>query len=133
MTGEYKSPFGDAAGQTPVASPLELPSPEERTWGMLAHLSSVIAILLGGLSFLGPLLVWIIKKDQSAFVADQGKEALNFQIAVLLANLVCGATCILVVLIPLIFIANIIYSVMAAMEANKGVYYRYPYTLRLIN
>jgi uncharacterized Tic20 family protein len=99
---------------------------------MLAHLSSVIAILLGGLSFLGPLIVWIIKKDQSAFVADQGKEALNFQIAALIASLVCGATCVLLILVPVIVVANIVYSIIGAMEANKGVYYRYPYTFRLI-
>ena len=128
MAGEYKNPTGESA-----AASLVPPTPDERTWGMLAHLSSVIAILLGGLSFLGPLLVWIIKNDQSAFVADQGKEALNFQIAVLLASLICGVTCILAILIPFILVANIVYSVMAAMEANKGVYYRYPYTLRLIN
>jgi len=99
---------------------------------MLAHLSSVIAILLGGMTFLGPLIVWVIKKDQSVFVADQGKEALNFQIAVLLASLICGVTCILAILIPVIYVANIVFSIMAAMEANKGVYYRYPYTIRLI-
>jgi uncharacterized Tic20 family protein len=65
-------------------------------------------------------------------VADQAKEALNFQIAVLLASLVCGLTCILAILIPVILVANIVYSIMGAMEANKGVSYRYPYTLRLI-
>jgi uncharacterized Tic20 family protein len=129
MAGEYKQPIGEP----PLAPSSVPPTPDERTWGMLAHLSSVIAILLGGLSFLGPLIVWIVKKDQSAFVADQGKEALNFQIAVLLASLVCGVTCILAILIPIILVANIVYSIIAAMEANKGVYYRYPYTLRLIN
>jgi uncharacterized Tic20 family protein len=113
--------------------PSYTPTADDRMWGMLAHLSSVIAILVGGLSFLGPLIVWIIKKDQSPFVADQGKEALNFQIAVVLASLICGVTCILAVLIPVIIVANIVFSVIAAMEANKGVYYRYPYTIRMIN
>ena len=129
MAGDYGNPLG----QPPEAAMSPVPTtPDERTWGMLAHLSSIIAILLGGLSFLGPLIVWLVKKDQSAFVADQGKEALNFQIAVLLASLVCGVTCVLAILIPVILVANIVYSVMGAMEANKGVYYRYPYTLRLI-
>src|SRR5213082_4036212 len=95
-------PTGPAAGQY-------LPTPEERSWGMLAHLSSVIAILLGGMSFLGPLIVWIVKKDQSPFVADQGKEALNFQIAVLLAALICSVTCILLILVPVIVVANIVF------------------------
>lgn len=126
MTSDSNSSTAQAAGQY-------LPTPEERSWGMLAHLSSIIAILLGGMSFVGPLIVWLVKKDQSPFVADQGKEALNFQIAVLLASLICGVTCILVILIPVIIVANIVFSVMAAMEANKGVYYRYPYTIRLIS
>lgn len=127
MAGDYKNSTG-----FPPVSPSDS-TPDERTWAMLAHLSSVIAYLLGGLTFLGPLIVWLIKKDQSAFVADQAKEALNFQIAVLLASLVCGLTCVLAILIPVILVGNIVYSIMGAMEANKGVCYRYPYTLRLIN
>src|SRR5262245_16111465 len=119
--------------QSAQAQPQYLPTPEERSWGMLAHISSIIAILLGGLSFIGPLIVWLVKKDQSPFVADQGKEALNFQISVLLASLICGVTCVLAILIPVIVVANIVFSVIAAMEANKGIYYRYPYTVRLIS
>ena len=126
MAGDYINPTG-----APPVSPFA-PTQDECTWAMLAHLSSVIAYLLGGLTFLGPLIVWLVKKDQSVFVADQAKEALNFQIAVLLASLVCGLTCILAILIPVILVANIVYSIMGAMEANKGVSYRYPYTLRLI-
>jgi uncharacterized Tic20 family protein len=72
------------------------------------------------------------KKDQSPFVEDQAKEALNFQIAVLIAIAICGITCIGIVLIPVVGIAALIYSILAAIEANKGVYYRYPYTIRLI-
>lgn len=126
MTGDFSS------ATTPPAVGPDAPGQDDRTWGMLAHLSSVLAIALAGLSFLGPLIVWLIKKDQSAFVNDQGKEALNFQIAVLLASLVCGVTVILLILIPVIFVANVVFSIIAAMEANKGVRYRYPYTLRLI-
>ena len=110
-----------------------MPTPEERSWGLLAHLSSLIASLLGGLSFLGPLIIWLIKKDQSPFVGDQAKEALNFQIAVLIASLVCTITCVGIVVVPVILVGDIIFTVIGAMEANKGVYYRYPYTLRLIS
>lgn len=114
-----------------------LPTPEERSWGLLAHLSGLIASWLGGMAFLGPLLVWIIKKDQSPFVADQAKEALNFQIAVTIAIWVSVALiwvfCIGLVLLAIVGIGSIVYSIIAAMEANKGIYYRYPYTLRLIS
>jgi uncharacterized Tic20 family protein len=105
-------------------------SEEDRTWGMLAHLSALIAMALGGLTFLGPLIVWLIYKDKSAFVADQAKEALNFQISVLIAMLI---TLITVIGPFVVAIGAVIFSVIAGMEANKGVAYRYPYTIRLIS
>ena len=117
----------------PPAPPQYMPTPDERMWGMLAHLSGLIAFLLGGLTFLGPLLVWLVKKDQSPFVADQGKEALNFQIAVLIVSLICTVTCVGLIVLPVIIVGDIVLTVMAGMEANKGVYYRYPYTFRLIS
>lgn len=113
------------------------PTADERQWALLAHLSGLIASFLGGLSFLGPLIVWLIKKDQSAFVGDQAKEALNFQIAVTIALLVSfaigAATCVGFLLVPVVGIGSLVYAIIAAMEANKGVVYRYPYTIRLIN
>jgi uncharacterized protein len=112
--------------------PAYVPTEEERTWGLLAHLSGLIAGLIV-LPFLGPLVVWLIKKDQSPFVADQAKEALNFQIALLIAVLVCVVVpCVGWAMLPVVAIGGIIFAVIAAMEANKGTYYRYPYTLRLI-
>ncbi len=113
----------------PTEKPTGSPSQDERTWALLAHLSS----LIGG--FLGPLIVWLVKKDESPFVRDQAKEALNFQIAVLIALFIAGAAMLVLVgflLVPIIAIANIVYTILAAMEANKGVAYRYPYTIRLI-
>jgi uncharacterized Tic20 family protein len=108
------------------------PTQDDRTWGLLAHLSPLIAGLVA-LPFLGPLIVWFVKKDQSPFIADQAKEALNFQLAVMIAALVCAVTCIGLILLPVIGIGSLIYSIIAAVESNKGVYYRYPYTIRLIN
>ena len=107
-------------------------SADDRSWGMIAHLSPLIAGALGGMAFLGPLIVWLVKKDQSPFIDDQGKEALNFQISIMLAVLICAATCIGIVLIPVIAVGAIVYSIIGGLEANKGVYYRYPYTWRLI-
>jgi uncharacterized Tic20 family protein len=121
----------------PELKPVMEPTPDERQWALLAHLSGLIASFLGGMSFLGPLIVWLIKKDQSAFVADQAKEALNFQIAVTIALVVSfavgAATCVGFLLIPVIGIGSLIFAIIAAMEANKGVVYRYPYTIRLVN
>jgi uncharacterized protein len=113
-----------------------VPTAEERNWALLAHLSGLVATALGGFAFLGPLIVWLIKKDQSPFVADQAKEALNFQIAVTIALMISVAialaTCIGAILLPIVVIGSLVFAIIAAMEANKGVYYRYPYTIRLI-
>lgn len=102
---------------------------DDKTWAMLAHLSGLLASLLGGLSFLGPLVIYLIKKDESPFVADQAKEALNFQLAVLIVAVISAITCIGPLIVA---IGALVYSVIAAMEANKGIAYRYPYTFRLI-
>jgi|SRR3954447_5717970 uncharacterized Tic20 family protein len=116
----------------PPQAPAHVATPDERNWGMLAHLSCLIAIWLGGLTFLGPLVVWLIKKDQSPFVADQAKEALNFQLAVFIVTMICTITCVGLILVPVIIVGDIVFSVLAGIEANKGIYYRYPYTFRLI-
>src|SRR5690348_3604879 len=122
--------------QPPTSLPTFTPTPEERSWGMLAHLSGLIAMLLGGLSFLGPLIVWLVKKDQSPFVADQAKEALNFQIAATIAIYIAAFSiliCVGFVLVPVVVIGAIVYSIIEGIEANKGVTYRYPYTFRFIS
>jgi uncharacterized Tic20 family protein len=118
--------------QPPPDKPPYVPTQDERTWALLAHLSGLIAGVVG-LPFLGPLIVWLVKKDESPFVGDQAKEALNFQIAVLIAVVVCLITCVGAILAPVIGIAGLVFSIIGALEANKGVYYRYPYTIRLIN
>ena len=108
---------------------------DERTWGMLAHLSAFSGFLvpLGGV--IGPLVVWLIKRDQSAFVADQGKEALNFNISVLLAAIVCGVLVLIFIGILLgvaLFIFWLTMTIIAGIKASEGVRYRYPVTLRLV-
>ena len=123
------------------------PGAEERQWAMFAHLS----ILIGGLvtsgwagsigSFIGPLVIWLAKKDTMPFVADQAKEALNFSITVSLA---CLALLILTLLtfgiglvltLPLytvIGIVALVLVIIAAIKAHDGTAYRYPFALRLI-
>src|SRR5687768_939674 len=95
------------------------PTADDRTWAMLAHLSPII-----GLGFIGPLVVWLIYKDKSPFVADQAKEALNFSLALLIVVLICIATCIGIIVAPVIGIGALVYQIIAAIEANKGVWYR---------
>jgi uncharacterized protein len=108
---------------------------DERTWGMLAHLSAFSGFLVPLGSVIGPLVVWLIKRDQSAFVADQGKEALNFNISVLLAAIVCGVLVLIFIGILLgvaLFIFWLTMTIIAGIKASEGVRYRYPVTLRLV-
>ena len=96
-------------------------------WSMLSHLAPVV-----GFGVIGPLIIWMLKKEESPFVDDQAKEALNFQLSTLLAGLVCGVTLVGILLLPVIGLGSLIFGIMAGMEANKGVAYRYPYNIRFI-
>ena len=116
----------------PVAS---VPTQDERTWGMLAHLTAFSGFLIPLGSVIAPLIVWLIKRDQSEFVADQGKEALNFNLSVLLAGVVCGILVWIFIGILLgvaLFFYWLAMTIVAAIKANEGMRYRYPFTLRLI-
>ena len=126
---------------TPPPPPSGSPSGEERQWAMFAHLSALLGIFIGGLTFVGPLVIWLIKKDTMPFVNDQGKEALNFQIAVSIVMVALWVLTIftLFLLSPLTFpvmfivgIAALVFVVMAGIKANEGVAYRYPFSIRLV-
>lgn len=96
---------------------------------MLAHLLAIFTW------FLGPLIIWLIKKDDHPYVDEQGKEALNFQITVTIAYCAAGVLsilCIGLLLFPLIWIGDLIFCILACIAANKGEHYRYPVSIRLI-
>lgn len=111
-------------------------SPDERNWGMFCHLAALAGWLLPLLGcIIGPLVIWLLKKDQYPFVNDQGKEALNFQITMLIAMLVAGLSVFVLigmVLLPALVLTNLVFIVIATVQASKGIRYRYPYSLRLI-
>ncbi|HET6603527.1 MAG TPA: DUF4870 domain-containing protein [Xanthomonadaceae bacterium] len=102
---------------------------------MFAHLSALVGIIIPFGNVLGPLLIWLLKKETMPFVDDQGKEALNFQITVTIALLVCIVLMFVLIgllLLPLVGLAALILTVIAAVKANEGTAYRYPFTLRLV-
>jgi len=117
------------------AAPVGTPSAEDRQWGLFAHLSALSGVIIPFGNIIGPLVVWQVKKDTSAFAADQGKEALNFNITMLIAAFVCFLlTFVLIglVLLPIVGLAWLILTIIAAIKANNGEAYRYPFALRLI-
>ncbi|MDR2875508.1 MAG: DUF4870 domain-containing protein [Methylobacillus sp.] len=106
-------------------------SQDSRTMAMLAHLLGIISW------FIGALVIWLINKDDPSkeFVVDQAKEALNFQITVTIAWIICVVLSVVLIglfLMPLVALANLILCILAGLKAKDGVAYRYPFTLRLI-
>ena len=116
--------------------PSGVPSAEEKQWALFAHLSSFAGLFTGGLgNILGPLVIWLIKKDTMPFVNDQGKEALNFNITIFIAAIVSALLMFVLIgflLLPLVGLAWLILTIMATIKASNGEAYRYPFTLRLI-
>jgi len=130
-----------------VATDMGGVSGDERQWAMLAHLSALLGYIVtsgwagsaGG--FLGPLIVWMIKKDTMPFVDQQAKEALNFSITICLAFAVLWTFGIvtlgigLLIALPVMLVVGLyalVYTIIASMKAYEGVPYRYPIALRLI-
>lgn len=111
-------------------------SQNERIWAMFCHLSAFAGFIIPFGSIIGPIVVWSIKRDQYPLVDDQGKEAINFQISMLIYFIISAVLILLLVGIPLliaIFFFRIIITVVAAVKANGGVRYRYPVSIRFIN
>ena len=125
-------PPAPAPAAAPDASGL---SAEAKQWAMFAHLSALVGFLIPFGSILGPLLIWQIKKAEFPFVDDQGKEALNFQITVAIAVIVCIVLMFVLIgmlLLPVVGLAALVLTIIGGIKANSGETYRYPMTLRLI-
>jgi len=112
------------------------PSKDACTWAMFCHLAGLGGFVIPAIgSVIGPLIVWQIKKDLDPFVDRNGKEALNFQISMLIYGIVAGLLCTVFIgcfLLPLVGIADLVLLIIAAIKANNGEAYRYPVTIRLI-
>lgn len=106
------------------------PSNDDKNIATVTHLGGTV------FSFIPSLIVWILKKDDSAYLSDQAKEALNFQITMLIAQFIAGILVWILIgfiLIPIVWIANVVFCIIAAISTSKGEKYRYPLCLRLIN
>lgn len=124
-------PYPDGpAGAANVEEPEH--NKDARTWAMFCHLAGLVAFTpilpaFGGI--VGALVVWLIKKDESPFVDEQGKEAVNFQITMFIYSAVAALLCFVCigfVLAPAVVIADIICIILAAIKTNDGFHFRYP-------
>lgn len=135
----------DAAEPTEPSNETEAPQPPavpaaevkaDNTMGMLCHLLSLTQLLgvpLGNI--LGPLIVWLIKRDEDPFVDLCGKESLNFQISMTIYMIISGILILVFIgffMVIVLMILNIVYTIIAAIKASEGDSYTYPFTIRFI-
>ena len=121
----------DATAVPPPPPPTSAASQEDRTLALITHLSGIL------LSFVVPLVIWLVNKDKpdKGFLNDQAKEALNFQITIAIAYVICMVLAVIIIgglLAPIVWLVNLIFCILAGVKANEGVVYRYPFALRLI-
>jgi hypothetical protein len=108
---------------------------EERTWGMLCHLLALSGFIIPFGSIIGPLIIWLIKKDEMEFVNDQGKESINFQLTMLIAFIISAILMLVAIgflLMVILAIFDVVVIVIASIKANDGIRYRYPYAIRFL-
>ncbi len=104
---------------------------------MLCHASALLGLFLHFLGhLLGPLIVWMMKRGDSPEIDAYGKESLNFQLSMLIYDAIAGVLCIVLIGIPILialWVLNTVLVIIASVKASEGKFYRYPFTIRLIN
>ena len=122
------------SGQAPVTPDVVETNKDARMWAMITHLSALsgfVGVPVGWI--LGPLVCWLIKKDQYPFVNRQGKEAMNWQLTLLIAaaiSIPLVFVCIGVVLLGIIGVVDVVFTIVAGLKANEGIEYKYPWRIR---
>lgn len=109
------------------------PATESKNWAALSHLSALV-LFLGIPSLVGPLIVWLLKRDGS-YIEEQAKEALNFNISFTIYGIVSAFLVVAIVgllLLPAVFVIWLALVIVASLKAANGEQYRYPFTLRFI-
>ena len=147
---ETPKPAEKPEGETPAEKETSAEQPETvqegpgskevnkdaRMWAMICHLAGLAGLVVPVVGcIIGPLIVWQIKKEEFPFVDEQGKEAVNFQISMLIYGIVAGLlcfACVGFVLLPAVAVFDLVFLLIAAVKANDGHHYRYPLTIRFI-
>ena len=107
-----------------------------RTWNVLCHASALAGFFVPWAGhILGPLIVWLAKRTDSPEIDENGKESLNFQISMLIYNVIAGVLCLVLIgfiILAILHILNLVLVIVASIQASEGKFYRYPMTIRLI-
>ncbi|GAB3459565.1 hypothetical protein GCM10027570_43800 [Streptomonospora sediminis] len=118
----YQQPYGQPGGEYP-------PNSEERTMALIAHLGGLFT------TWLLPLILYLVKKDESPFVRNQAAQAFNFQMTMFIGQVVSWVLMFVIIGIftwLAVIVVAIIFSIMAAVAANKGEWYKYPMTIPML-
>ena|SRR5215211_398498 len=107
-----------------------------RTWNVLCHATALTGFFVPWAGhILGPLIVWLAKRNDSSEIDENGKESLNFQISMLIYNVIAGVLCLVLigfVILAILHILNLVLVIVASIQTSEGKFYRYPMTIRLI-
>ena len=103
---------------------------------MLCHATALAGFFVPWAGhILGPLIVWLAKRNDSPEINEHGKESLNFQISMLIYNVIAAVLCLVLIgfiILPILHILNLVLVIVASIQASEGRFYRYPITIRLI-
>lgn len=123
--------------QTPPPPPTTSTSSDTRTWCVLCHAAALAGFFVPwAFHILGPLIVWLAKRADSSEIDAHGKESINFQLSMLIYNVVAGILCIILIGIPILVLLhflNIAFVIVASIKASEDKLYRYPMTIRFLN
>lgn len=106
---------------------------QARLWATVCHLAALVGYIIPMGHVLGPLVVWLLKRNDSPFVDDQGKEALNFQLSLTIYGMIAALLVFVLIGLPLLLalmVIQVVFVIVAAVKANEGQAYRYPMTIR---
>jgi len=121
----------------PPPVPVSSTSSEIRNWCVLCHASALLGLFFHFFGhLLGPLIVWLIKRDLSPEIDANGKESLNFQLSMLIYDVVAGILCVVLIGIPILialWILNTVLVIIASVKTGEGKFYRYPLTIRFLS
>ena len=111
-------------------------SSDVRMWNVLCHATALAGFFVPWAGhILGPLIVWLAKRNDSPEIDQHGKESLNFQISMLIYNVIAGVLCLVLIgfaILAILHILNLVLVIIAAIQASEGKFYRYPIAIRLI-